>query len=401
MWCSTEIPSTRPKPQLTRWWEESGAVFVHPYDDLDVIAGQGTVAAEIFRQHPDPVDAVFVPVGGGGLLAGVLAYTKFLRAETRVIAVEPDDAASLDAALRAGRPVSLDRVGIFADGAAVRKVGEAPFRLIEGRIDGVVRVGVDEICAAIQDLFEDTRVLAEPAGALAVAGMKRWVSQQGGGKRRTLVAIQSGANINFHRLRHISERAELGEEREAILAVSVPERPGTFARLCTAIGDRSITEFNYRYTDPDEAHVFVGVQLSRGDDERREIVRELSALGYPVRDFTDNEVALLHARHMVGGVSMLPHERIFRFEFPERPGALRRFLELMNPAWNLSLFHYRNHGAAHGRVLAGIQVPDDDRDAFSAYLGELGYPWIEETQNEAVRLFLRADRRSSDPESRS
>lgn len=368
---------------------DSGAVFVHPYDDLDVIAGQGTVAAEIFRQHPDRVDAIFVPVGGGGLLAGVLAYTKFLRAETKVIGVEPEDAASLEAALRAGRPVALDRIGLFADGAAVRKVGEVPFRLIEGRVDGVVRVSVDEICASIQDLFEDTRVVAEPAGALAVAGMKRWVAQQGGGGGRTLVAIQSGANINFHRLRHISERAELGEEREAILAVTVPERPGTFSRLCTAIGDRSVTEFNYRYTDPDVAHVFVGLQLARGDEERREIVRELSDQGYPVRDFTDNEVALLHARHMVGGVCELPHERVFRFEFPERPGALRRFLELMDPTWNLTLFHYRNHGAAHGRVLAGIQVPDGDRAAFSAYLGELGYPWIEETENEAVRLFLR------------
>ncbi|MGH0032018.1 MAG: threonine ammonia-lyase, biosynthetic [Myxococcota bacterium] len=371
--------------------ERSGAVFVHPFDDPDVIAGQGTIAVEMLRQHPDPIDAIFVPVGGGGLLAGILAYTKFLRPETKVVAVEPDDAASLDAALGAGRPVALDQVGIFADGTAVRQVGDAPFALIQGRVDGLVRVGVDEMCAAILDLFEDTRVLFEPSGALAVAGMKKWVDEkQGGAAGRTFVAIQSGANINFHRLRHISERAELGEQREAILAVTIPERPGSFRELCAALGDRGVTEFNYRYDDPNAAHVFVGVELTRGSDERRSLVSELSARGYGVVDMTDNEMAVLHARHMVGGRAPdLRDERLLRFEFPERPGALGRFLNLMNPAWNLTLFHYRNHGAARGRVLAGMQVPHSDDAVFGRYLSDLGYPWVDESDNEAFRLFLR------------
>jgi threonine dehydratase len=379
-------------------WEESqrrvrqsGGVFVHPFDDADVIAGQGTIAVEILRQHPDPIDAIFVPVGGGGLLAGILAYVKFLRPETQVIAVEPDDAASLDAALAAGRPVPLPTVGIFADGTAVRQVGDAPFALIRGRVDGLVRVGIDEMCAAILDLFEDTRVLFEPSGALAVAGMKKWLDEKrGDGSPRSFVTIQSGANINFHRLRHISERAELGEKREAILAVSIPERPGSFRRLCSALGDRSVTEFNYRYADPEAAHVFVGVQLSRGRDERRALISELSARGYGVVDMTDNELAVLHARHMVGGRAPdLQHERLLRFEFPERPGALGRFLALMNPAWNLTLFHYRNHGAAQGRVLAGIQVPPRDEVVFRRYLADLNYPWVDESGNDAFRLFLR------------
>jgi threonine dehydratase len=369
---------------------QRGAVFVHPFDDPEVIAGQGTVAVEMLRQHPDPIDAIFVPVGGGGLLAGVFAYVKFLRPETAVIGVEPDDAACLDAALRAGRPVPLDHVGIFADGAAVRQVGDEPFRIVAEGLDGIVRVSIDEICAAIQDLFEDTRVLAEPAGALAVAGLKKWVAEKGGDDVRTLVAILSGANINFHRLRHISERAELGEEREAILAVTIPETPGSFRRLCAALGDRSVTEFNYRFADPESAHVFVGVELSRGPTERSEIAVHLRSEGYAVADLTDNELAVLHTRHMVGGrASDLRDERLLRFEFPERPGALRRFLDLMRPAWNLTLFHYRNHGSARGRVLAGIQVPPEQDAAFHSYLAELGYPWREETENDAYRLFLR------------
>jgi threonine dehydratase len=370
----------------------TGGVFVSPYDDPDVIAGNGTIAVEMLRQHPDPIDAVFVPVGGGGLLAGVLSYLKFLRPETAVIAVESDDAACLDAALRAGRPVPLERVGIFADGTAVRTIGEEPFRVISGRLDGLVRVSVDEICAAILDLFEDTRVVAEPSGALAVAGLKRWLAESPRAERpRVLIAIQSGANMNFHRLRHISERAELGEEREAILAVTLDERPGTFRGLCSALGDRAVTEFNYRWADGEVAHVFVGVQLSRGWAERAEIVTELRARGYPVVDMSESELALLHVRHMVGGRGArgAPNERVMRFEFPERPGALRRFLELMSPAWNLTLFHYRNHGAAQGRVLAGIEVPPDDEAAFGKYLGDLGYPWIDETDNDAYRLFLR------------
>ena len=378
------------RQEAQRRLEATGGVFVHPFDDPDVIAGQGTIAVEMLRQHPEPIDAIFVPVGGGGLLAGVLAYVKFLRPETAVIAVEPDDAASLDAALRAGRPVPLDEVGIFADGTAVRQVGDLPFEIISGRVDGLVRVAVDEICAAILDLFEDTRVLAEPSGALAVAGMKKWVAEKRDGAPRTLIAIQSGANINFHRLRHISERAELGEDREAILAVTIPERPGSFRKLCEALGDRGVSEFNYRYADGDAAHVFVGVELSRGADERRALVTELSAKGYAVVDMTDNELAVLHARHMVGGRAPdLPDERLLRFEFPERPGALRRFLDLMSPSWNLTLFHYRNHGAARGRVLAGIQVPASDDDAFRGYLAELGYPHVDESANEAFQLFLR------------
>lgn len=373
---------------------EQGAVLVPPFDDPDVIAGQGTVGVEILRQHAGAPDAVFVPVGGGGLLAGVLSYVKFLYPETAVIGVEPDEAACLGAALEAGRPVPLAHVGLFADGAAVRQVGDEPFRVVHGRLDGLVRVSVDEICAAILDLFEDTRVLAEPAGALAVAGLKQWLAGPGarpaGAPPRSLVAIQSGANINFHRLRHISERAELGEEREAILAVTLDERPGTFRALCASLGERNVTEFNYRYADRERAHVFVGVELTRGYAEREEILAELRARGYAVVDMSDNEVALLHTRHMVGGTAgPLPGERICRFEFPERPGALGRFLALMHESWNLTLFHYRNHGSAHGRVLAGIQVPEGQEDAFAKYLGELGYPWIDESDNPAYRLFLR------------
>ena len=370
----------------------AGGVFVHPYDDLDVIAGQGTIAVELLRQHPEPIDAVFVPVGGGGLLAGVQSYLKFLRPETAVIAVEPDDAACLQAALRAGRPVPLDHVGIFADGAAVREVGAHPFALVHERLDGVVTVNVDEICAAILDLFEDTRVVAEPAGALAVAGMKKWVAGKsvGGASGRSLIAIVTGANMDFHRLRYISERAELGEQREAIFAVTIPERPGSFRRLCAAIGDRAITEFNYRYADANEAHVFVGVELRRGAEERREIAASLRARGHAVVDMTGNELAVLHTRHMVGGrVPALDDERLLRFEFPERPGALMKFLTAMNRGWNISLFHYRNHGGAVGRVLAGIQVPASEAAGFARYLDELGYPWVEETDNEAYRLFLR------------
>ncbi|MCP5057464.1 MAG: threonine ammonia-lyase, biosynthetic [bacterium] len=368
---------------------EEGGTLIHPFDDLDVIAGQGTIGMEILRQHPDPIDAIFVPVGGGGLLAGILAYAKFLRPETRIFGVEAEDGASMTAALAAGRPVPLDRVGLFVDGAAVRQVGEAPFRIVRERVDDMVQVGVDDVCAAIQDLFEETRVLAEPAGALAVAGMKRWLEEQGGDEGRSLVAIQSGANIGFHRLRHISERAELGEHREAILGVTIPEQPGSFRELCRALQDANVTEFNYRHAQSPEAHVFVGVALG-GGVERAGLIRELRGAGYDVEDLTENEMALLHTRFMVGGrVPQLADERLLRFEFPERPGALARFLDLMNPRWNLSLFHYRNHGSAVGRVLAGIQVPGNEDAGFRRYLDELGYPWTEETDNPAYRLFLR------------
>jgi threonine dehydratase len=308
--------------------EARGAVFAPPYDDEDVIAGQGTVAVEILRQHPEPIDAIFVPVGGGGLLAGVVAYTKWLRPETRVIGVEPEDAACLAAALEAGRPVPLDHVGLFADGVAVRQVGDAPFRIVSEHVDGLVQVNVDEICAAILDLFEDTRVLAEPAGALAVAGLKKWVGERdedGIASAGSLVAIQSGANVHFHRLRHISERAELGEGRESIFAVTIPERPGSFRELCRALGERSITEFNYRYAGPGDAHVFVGVQLSRGVEERREIAAQLTEQHFGVNDLSENELALLHTRHMVGGrTGELPNERLLEHHPLPLPQPRRR-----------------------------------------------------------------------------
>jgi threonine dehydratase len=370
--------------------ERDGLEYVHAYDDPAVIAGQGTVAMEMLRQNPGQLDAVFVPVGGGGLIAGIAAYTKFLRPEVAVIGVEPADAASLSAALRDGRRTVLDRVGIFCDGAAVRQVGEEPFRVLQGRVDGVITVDTDEVCAAILDIFEDTRTMAEPAGALAVAGLKRWVEDKGGSER-TLAAIVSGANINFHRLRHISERAELGEGREAVLAVTIPERPGSFRDFCDALGEHDVTEFNYRYADEREAHVFVGIQLD-GPAQKEGVIRELAGRGYQTVDMSDNELAVVHVRHLVGGRShgaaQAGDERLLRFEFPERPGALRRFLEQMRPDWNISLFHYRNHGSAVGRVLVGMQVRAGEQDAFAAFLAELAYPFVEETGNPAYRLFL-------------
>ncbi len=372
--------------EATRRLEAEGLTYVHPFDDRDVIAGQGTIAVEMLRQHPEPIDAVFVPVGGGGLLAGVLAYIKAERPMTQVIPVEPDDAACLAAALDAGRPVPLDHVGLFVDGTAVRQIGSAPFEIVKDHLDAVVTVGIDEVCAGIQDLFEETRVVAEPAGALATAGMKRWIEDNGGGQGRSLIAIQSGSNMNFHRLRHVSERAELGERREAVLAVTIPERPGSFRTLCEDLRDANVTEFNYRYASAKEAHVFVGLRLEQRT--REEVIRDLTVANYAVVDLSENEMALLHTRYMVGGRSKLEHERLLRFEFPERPGALGRFLALLDPRWNLSLFHYRNHGAAVGRVLAGIQVPPSDDAAFQRYLSELGYPWVEETANPAYQLFL-------------
>jgi len=370
---------------------ESGGVFIHGFDDPDVIAGQGTVAVEIFRQHPDPIDAIFVPVGGGGLLAGILAYVKFLHPQTAVIAVEPDDAACLDAALKAKRPVRLDSVGIFADGAAVAEVGSEVFRIVEGHLDGNVCVSDDEICSAIRDLFHDTRVIAEPAGALALAGMKKWVqANPSSGRARTFVVVQSGANINFHGLHQILERVELGEESPATLAVTIPERPGACRVLCAALGDHEITEFSYRFTSfDDNAHIFLGVEVSGGAAERDAISVQLKEQGYGVVDMTDNETARVHARHMVGGrAPELPHERVLRFEFPQRPGALRRFIELISPSWNMTLFHYRK-GAARGSVLAGIQVPPEQHASFLRALDELGYPWVDETENDAYQLFMR------------
>jgi len=367
--------------------DEQGRILIHPYDDLDVIAGQGTVAMEILHQHQGPIDAIFVPVGGGGLIAGVVAYVKQISPATRVIGVEPDDAACLKAALSAGERVDIGPVGLFADGVAVRKVGELPFEIARHLVDDVVTVGIDEICAAIRDVFEDTRSIAEPAGALSIAGLKRWVARHDV-RGATLVAIDSGANMNFDRLRHVAERAAIGEQREALLAVTIPERPGAFRSLCRALGEHSVTEFNYRYGGLEEAHVFVGVGLSGRQSERESVMNDLRKAGFEVADMTGNELAKLHVRFMVGGRASMPDERLFRFEFPERPGALARFLESVGGRWNISLFHYRNHGAAFGRVLAGLEIPAQDGDEFARFLEELGYPVVEETSNLAAGLFL-------------
>ena len=368
--------------------EKSGRTYIHAYDDPDVIAGQGTIAVEILRQFPDPIDAIFVPIGGGGLIAGILAYVKFLRPETAVIGVEPVDAASMHAALRAGHPVMLDRVGIFADGVAVRQVGEEPFRVAKDLIDDVIRVDTDAICAAILDLFEDTRTMVEPAGALALAGLKRY-SEGRGRAGQTLIAIVSGANINFHRLRHISERAELGQHREAILAVTIPEQPGSFRAFCDRLGPCSITEFNYRYADAGGARVFVGIELKEGEVEKAQVLTRLREGGYAVVDMSANETAKLHARHLVGGRALgVSDERVFRFQFPERPGALRRFLDEVAQGWNITLFRYRNRGAAWGRVLIGLQIPSEQESAFERFLGTSTYECVEETDNPAYRLFL-------------
>lgn len=367
---------------------EKGLVFIHPYDDSDVIAGQGTIGMEILRQHPDPIEAIFVPIGGGGLAAGIAVYTKFLRPEVKVIGVEPEDAASMQAALRAGERVILDRVGFFADGAAVKQAGEETFRLCREHLDGVITVNTDEVCSAIKDIFEDTRAVPEPAGALSLAGLKKFV-EEGDCKGRNLIAINSGANMDFDRLRHISERAEIGEHREALLAVSIPEHPGSYRRFIQLLGKRSITEFNYRFSDPREAHIFVGVRLSQGEREKQQIVSMLAEHDYPVVDMSNNEMAKLHVRYMVGGRAPgLGNEVVLRFQFPERPGALIQFLDSLSDRWNITLFHYRNHGADYGRVLAGIEVPPSERGDLKKSLDKLSYPYWDETDNPAYRTFL-------------
>jgi len=361
--------------------------FIHPYDDPDVIAGQGTIGLEILRQKPTGIDAIFVAVGGGGLIAGIAAYVKRLQPRIRVIGVEPVDADAMYRSLAAGRRVTLSRVGLFADGVAVRKVGRETFRLCRKLVDEVVLVDTDAICAAIKDVFEDTRSILEPAGALAVAGLKAW-AERDRLRGRTLVAVASGANMNFDRLRHVAERAELGERREAILAVTIPERPGSFREFCAVIGPRNVTEFNYRYADSVDAHVFVGLEVQDAG-ETRAILRRLRKHGLPALDFSDNEMAKLHVRHLVGGrAPQARDERLYRFEFPERPGALLTFLNKMRGDWNISLFHYRNHGADYGRVLAGMQVPHRDDAKFRRFLRELGYRSWDESENPAYRLFL-------------
>jgi threonine dehydratase len=367
--------------------QELGATFVHPYDDPDVIAGQGTIGMEILRQCPGPLDAIFVAIGGGGLVSGIAAYVKRVRPDVAIIGVQPEDSDAMARSLAAGRRVTLAHVGLFADGVAVKRVGKETFRLARKYVDDVVVVDTDAICAALKDVFEDTRAIVEPAGALGVAGVKAWV-QRKRVKGQTFAAIACGANMNFDRLRFVAERAELGEQREAILAVTIPERPGSFREFCALLGRRSVTEFNYRYADPRVAHLFVGIEVAN----RRETEQLLAALKrarIEASDLSDNEMAKLHVRHLVGGhAPAAEHEIVYRFEFPERPGALMRFLDSMSARWNISLFHYRNHGADYGRVLVGMQVPPRDSGAFRAFLDGLGYDYVEESANPAYRMFL-------------
>jgi threonine dehydratase len=369
---------------------ERNLVFVHPFDDADVIAGQGTIGVEILRQTAGNVDAIFVPIGGGGLIAGIAVYVKYLYPNVRIIGVEPEDSASMYESLKAGRRVTLERVGIFADAVAVKRVGEETFALCREHVDEVLLLDTDEICAAIQDVFEDTRSIVEPAGALAVAGIKKYVAREKWHDRR-VVAINSGANMNFDRLRHVAERADLGAEREALLAVVIPEGPGSFLRFCETLGGRPVTEFKYRHSSSQAAQIFVSFGLDPGHAGKLEVINELRATGYSVTDMSDNEMAKLHVRYMVGGhAGGLTHELLYRFEFPERPGALLRFLQAIGTRWNISLFHYRNHGSDYGRVLAGIQVPPAERTDFLAHLNELHYAYVEESSNSAYRMFLGA-----------
>jgi threonine dehydratase len=362
--------------------------FVHPFDDPDVIAGQGTVGMEILRQHQGPLDAVFVAVGGGGLISGVASYIKAVRPEVKVIGVQTVDSDAMLRSVRAGKRVQLADVGLFADGTAVKLVGEETFRITRELVDGFVVVDTDEVCAAIKDVFQDTRSILEPSGAMGVAGVKQYVARHKL-KGKTLAAITCGANMNFDRLRFVAERAEFGEQREALFAVTIPERRGSFKQFCSLIGPRAVTEFNYRISDEQVAHVFVGIAISRRDEAGR-IARQFERHGFPTLDLTDDELAKEHVRHMVGGRSELArHERLLRFIFPERPGALMRFLSAMNPGWNISLFHYRNQGADYGRILVGIQVPAGDRAAFDQFLATLAYPYTEETRNPVYALFLR------------
>jgi threonine dehydratase len=370
--------------------DKHGYVFVHPFDDPDVIAGQGTIGMEILNQHGAPLHAIFVPVGGGGLIAGISAYVKYLRPEVKIIGVEADGSACMAAALAAKRRVTLpsETLDQFADGTSVARVGKETFKVARRCVDAVIVVSTDEICGAIKDIFDDTRSIAEPSGALAVAGMKKYVAAQRLAGE-DLVAIDSGANVNFDRLRHISERAELGEKREAILGVTIPERPGSFRAFCRTLGKRNVTEFNYRYADAEQAQVFVGVQIAANGD-RGELTAALRSAGYPVEDMTENELAKLHVRHMVGGrVTGGKSEILYRFEFPERPGALMQFLLGLGERWNITMFHYRNHGAAWGRVLIGFEAPRSARAELARFLDRIGYRYAEESDNSAYQMFLR------------
>ncbi|WP_417739698.1 threonine ammonia-lyase, biosynthetic [Rosistilla oblonga] len=368
--------------------QQHGYVFVHPFDDPDVIAGQGTIGMEILRQHQHPIHAVFVAIGGGGLISGVAAYIKAVRPEIKVIGVQMGDSNAMIQSIDAGSVVPLHDVGLFSDGTAVKVVGTETFRLTRELVDGFVSVDTDAVCAAIKDAFEDTRSILEPAGAMGIAGMKQYIAQHGL-QGESLVAITCGANMNFDRLRFVAERAEAGEEREALLAVTIPEQRGSFKRLCQTIGQRNVTEFSYRISDEREAHVLVGLAISsRG--ELPEIQQSLATEGFAALDLKDDELAKEHLRYMVGGRSRLVgNERLYRFEFPERPGALVRFLSSMHPSWNISLFHYRNQGADYGRILVGIQVPDEELQAFADFIDTLGYRYADETANPVYHLFLR------------
>ncbi len=372
--------------------ETEGLVFIHPFDDPQVIAGQGTIGLEILEQADalglDDIDSVWVPVGGGGLIAGIATWIKHRRPSIRVVGVEPRDSAAMSASLEAGKPITLGHVGIFADGVAVKRVGDETFRLCREHVDDIVQVDTDQICAAIRDIFEDTRSIVEPAGGLAVAGVKQYIADTAARDRR-FVTLNCGANVNFDRLRHIAERAAVGDRAEMLLAAEIPEQPGSFRRFCRIVGRRGITEFNYRYTPEGKAHIFVGVQLKHGAEEQAEILAALSDAGHPVLDLTDNEMAKLHVRHMVGGRSPgIANERLYRFEFPERPGALIDFLDAVGSDWNITLFHYRNHGSDYGRILAGIDVPRGERERLDRHLKALGYAYEEESDNPAYAMFL-------------
>jgi threonine dehydratase len=372
----------------------TGRTFVHPFDDELVIAGQGTVGHEMLRHKLGNLDAIFVPVGGGGLIAGIASYVKAVRPSIEVVGVEPYEADAMYQSMAAGRRVTLDRVGIFADGVAVQEVGAITFPIVQATVREIVRVSNDEICAAIKDIFDDTRSVMEPAGALAVAGLRAWVERTGTTNAR-LAAVLSGANMNFDRLRFVAERAELGEAREALFGVTIPERAGAFREFCATIGRRVVTEFNYRLSGRDQAHIFVGI-ATRSKQDAVELASALTTRGYPTLNLTDNELAKLHVRHMVGGRSgAVHHERVYRFEFPERPGALMDFLDKLGGRWNISLFHYRNHGADFGRVLAGFEVPDEDMGAFEGFLEGLGYPYRREAENAAYEMFLGQPRNGS------
>lgn len=369
--------------------QEQGLIFIHPFDDPEVIAGQGTIGAELLKQCKDDIYAVFVPIGGGGLIAGIASYIKACRPDIRIIGVEPEDSAAMRDSIDAGTPVTLKHVGIFADGVAVKRVGETTLQACQQYVDEFITVDTDQICAAIRDIFEDTRSIVEPAGGLAVAGLKKYLAANKISDK-TCITINCGANVNFDRLRHIAERASVGEQAEMLLAAEIPEEPGSFRRFCEALGRRGVTEFNYRYNKNSAAHIFVGVQLREGMAERRQLLKSLREANYLVEDLSDNEMAKLHVRHMVGGPSSgVENERLFRFEFPERPGALIDFLQAIGTDWNISLFHYRNHGSDFGRILAGIDVPDDETGELEAHLAKLGYAHWEESNNPAYTMFLR------------